>query len=135
MVASVAWSGAEHVLDVGWGNGLVLLAAAKRLRADQGKATGMDIWHSSSFVCQGIVANPLIPNDEPFRGVAQSLVVVHRAQVVFKDYGADRAAQVRTHLLVGSKMYPPVNACVGDVVGNLPERRVLQNEGGHCGIG
>lgn len=43
MVAAVAWSGAEQVLDVGCGNGLVLLTAAKRLHPDNGKATGIDI--------------------------------------------------------------------------------------------
>jgi ubiquinone/menaquinone biosynthesis C-methylase UbiE len=46
MVASVAWSGAEQVLDVGCGNGLVLLTAAKHLHAHKGKATGIDIWHA-----------------------------------------------------------------------------------------
>jgi SAM-dependent methyltransferase len=37
-----AWSGAEHVLDVGCGRGLLLLAAAER--ATHGKAVGVDIW-------------------------------------------------------------------------------------------
>ena len=46
MVASVAWSGAEQVLDVGCGNGLVLLTAAKHLHAHKGKATGIDVWHA-----------------------------------------------------------------------------------------
>lgn len=46
MVASVAWFGFEQVLDVGCGNGLVLLTAAKHLHPDKGKATGIDIWHT-----------------------------------------------------------------------------------------
>lgn len=46
MVASVAWFGSEQVLDVGCGNGLVLLTAAKHLHPDKGKATGIDIWHT-----------------------------------------------------------------------------------------
>lgn len=45
MISSVRWSGAEQVLDVGCGNGLVLLAAAKHLVAGNGKATGIDIWN------------------------------------------------------------------------------------------
>src|ERR1035438_10699655 len=31
-------------------------------------------------------------------------------------------------------MYPAVNARVGDVVGDLPERGVLQDDGGHRGV-
>jgi ubiquinone/menaquinone biosynthesis C-methylase UbiE len=34
------------VLDVGCGNGLVLLTAAKHLHPDKGKATGIDIWQA-----------------------------------------------------------------------------------------
>jgi arsenite methyltransferase len=37
-----AWSGNEHVLDVGCGRGLLLIAAAQR--ASRGKAVGVDIW-------------------------------------------------------------------------------------------
>lgn len=45
MVNSIQWSGAEQVLDVGCGNGLVLLAAARHLKKGKGKATGIDIWN------------------------------------------------------------------------------------------
>src|ERR1700676_2720944 len=31
-------------------------------------------------------------------------------------------------------MYPAVHPRVGDVVGNLPERCVVQDDGGHCRI-
>lgn len=44
MVNSVSWSGDERVLDVGCGNGLVLLAAARHL-SDNGRASGIDIWN------------------------------------------------------------------------------------------
>jgi len=40
----VAWTGAEAVLDVGTGRGLLLIGAAKRLTT--GHATGIDIWNA-----------------------------------------------------------------------------------------
>lgn len=45
MLNSIRWTGAEQVLDVGCGNGMVLLAAAKHLAVGKGIATGIDIWN------------------------------------------------------------------------------------------
>jgi len=42
ILAKVQWTGAETVLDVGAGRGLLLIAAAKKLTT--GHATGIDIW-------------------------------------------------------------------------------------------
>jgi SAM-dependent methyltransferase len=42
MLAQVSWTGAEQVLDVGTGRGLLLIGAAKRLTT--GRALGIDIW-------------------------------------------------------------------------------------------
>ena len=44
---SLPWRGDEKVLDVGCGRGLMLIGAAKRLKA--GKATGVDIWQSEDL--------------------------------------------------------------------------------------
>jgi arsenite methyltransferase len=44
IMSLVSWRGDEHVLDVGCGRGLMLIAAAKRLTT--GKALGVDIWQS-----------------------------------------------------------------------------------------
>lgn len=46
MIQAVNWRGSEQVLDVGCGNGIVLLAAAKHLTT--GQATGIDIWVEGS---------------------------------------------------------------------------------------
>ena len=43
----VRWSGAERVLDVGCGRGLMLVGAARR--AVRGLATGIDIWQSEDL--------------------------------------------------------------------------------------
>jgi len=43
----VPWTGAERVLDVGCGRGLMLVGAAKRLTT--GRATGIDIWQSEDL--------------------------------------------------------------------------------------
>ena len=60
-----------------------------------------------------------------------SVLIVHGTQVVFKNRSADSSPQVRAGLLVSSKMYPAVNARVGDVAGNLLKRAILQDDVGH----
>jgi arsenite methyltransferase len=47
MLDQVAWTGAERVLDVGTGRGLLLIGAAKRLST--GRATGIDIWNAEDL--------------------------------------------------------------------------------------
>jgi arsenite methyltransferase len=47
MLDQVAWTGAERVLDVGTGRGLLLIGAAKRLTS--GRATGIDIWNAEDL--------------------------------------------------------------------------------------
>lgn len=47
MLARVRWTGAENVLDVGTGRGLLLIGAAKRLTT--GRATGIDIWNTEDL--------------------------------------------------------------------------------------
>lgn len=42
LVNGLPWTGREHVLDVGCGRGLLLLAVAER--TPQGRAVGVDIW-------------------------------------------------------------------------------------------
>jgi SAM-dependent methyltransferase len=47
MLAKVSWTGAETVLDVGAGRGLLLIGAAKRLTT--GHAIGIDIWNTEDL--------------------------------------------------------------------------------------
>jgi hypothetical protein len=63
------------------------------------------------------------------------VAIVRGTQVVFVDGGPNRAAQSCAGILVGSKMDSAVDAGVGDVVGNLLKRPVLDDDGGHRGVG
>jgi SAM-dependent methyltransferase len=47
LLDSVPWTGAEQVLDVGCGRGLLLIGAAKRLRT--GTAFGIDLWQAEDL--------------------------------------------------------------------------------------
>lgn len=47
MLAKVPWTGAETVLDVGSGRGLLLIGAARRLTT--GRAIGIDIWNAEDL--------------------------------------------------------------------------------------
>ena len=60
---------------------------------------------------------------------------MYATQVVLVYLSADRPSQVRACYLDGPKMYPAVDARVGDIICDLLERRVLQNDGRHRGIG
>jgi hypothetical protein len=58
----------------------------------------------------------------------RSVVIVHATKVVPVHGLADSVSQSLASDLIGSKMYPTGNTRVGDVVGNLFERRVLQHD-------
>jgi arsenite methyltransferase len=46
MLSAIAWRGTERVLDVGCGNGFLVIEAAKRLTT--GTATGIDVWKAEA---------------------------------------------------------------------------------------
>ena len=47
MLSRIAWTGTEHVLDIGTGQGLLLNGAARHLTT--GKAIGIDIWNAEDL--------------------------------------------------------------------------------------
>ena len=51
ILAKVSWTGAENVLDVGAGRGLLLIGAAQHLTT--GHATGIDIWNAEDLSGNG----------------------------------------------------------------------------------
>ena len=85
MIHAVNWLGSEQVLDVGCGNGIVLLAAAKHLTT--GKATGIDIWVEGS----GEQSAQILCKNAALEGVAErvDLQEVDARKMPFADASFD----------------------------------------------
>ena len=70
MLAMIPWTGAENVLDVGTGRGLLAIGAAKRLTT--GRVVGIDIWNAADL--SGNSADAFLANAEA-EGVAERVEV------------------------------------------------------------
>jgi arsenite methyltransferase len=70
MLAMIPWTGAENVLDVGTGRGLLAIGAAKRLTT--GRVVGIDIWNAADLT--GNTADNFLANAE-LEGVAERVEV------------------------------------------------------------
>ena len=70
MLAMVTWTGAENVLDVGTGRGLLAIGAAGKLTT--GRVVGIDIWNAADLT--GNTADAFLANAEA-EGVAERIEV------------------------------------------------------------
>src|SRR5512141_1825643 len=70
MLAMIPWTGAENVLDVGTGRGLLAIGAARKLTT--GHVVGIDIWNSADLT--GNTADAFLANAEA-EGVAERIEV------------------------------------------------------------
>ncbi len=70
MLAMIPWTGAENVLDVGTGRGLLAIGAAGKLTT--GRVVGIDIWNAADLT--GNTADSFLANAEA-EGVAERIEV------------------------------------------------------------
>lgn len=87
LLDAVPWTGAEAVLDVGCGRGLMLIGAARRLRS--GYAVGIDLWRTEDL--SGNRADATVANAVAER--VDDLVSVQTAdmrRLPFPDHSFDR---------------------------------------------
>jgi SAM-dependent methyltransferase len=107
LLSKIAWTGREHVLDVGCGRGLMLIGAAKRLTT--GKATGIDLWQTqdlsgnrpeatrANIECEGVADKAEVLTSDmrtlPFTDASFD-VVVSRAAIHNLYAAVDRAKTI-----------------------------------------
>ena len=70
MLGYVSWTGTEQVLDVGTGQGLLMIGAAKKLTT--GKSTGIDIWNAEDL--SGNTLQTAL-NNAAIEGVSDKIII------------------------------------------------------------
>jgi SAM-dependent methyltransferase len=122
ILAKVAWTGAEAVLDVGTGRGLLLIGAAKRLTT--GHATGIDIWNAEDLSGNGpeaLLKNIAIEGDASFDVVLSNLCLHN----IYNQPGRIQAIQEIARVLKPGAMA---------VISDYKLMREYEGEFANCGL-
>ena len=93
MLNAVAWRGDEHVLDVGCGNGFLIIEAAKRLTT--GTATGIDLWKTEA----GEQSAEIASHNAHLEGVADR-VEIRNADARHMPFGDNRFDVIVSSLML-----------------------------------
>ena len=101
MLNAVAWRGDERVLDVGCGNGFLIIEAAKRLTT--GTATGIDLWKTEA----GQQSAEIASHNAHLEGVADR-VEIRNADARHMPFGNHTFDVIVSSLMLHHPVAPPI---------------------------
>jgi len=139
MLSKIRWTGNEHVLDIGTGQGLLMNGAAKHLTT--GKSIGIDIWSSKDLSNNSI--NKTLTNAE-LEGVKDKIEIRNEdaRSLTFADNSFDvvlsllcihniepKAGQEKACFEIARVLKPNGTALIGDYIPTTGYAKAFANAG------
>jgi ubiquinone/menaquinone biosynthesis C-methylase UbiE len=139
MLSKIKWTGNENVLDIGTGQGLLMIGAAKHLST--GKSVGIDIWSSKDLSDNSI--HRTLANAE-LEGVKDKIEVRNEdaRSLSFEDNSFDvilsllcihniepKVEQEKACLEIARVLKPNGTAIIGDYIPTTGYAKVFANAG------